>query len=496
MCGVFGITGHREASRIAYLGLYALQHRGQESVGIASVDGGAMFVERGMGHVADVLDEASLDRLPGRGAIGHVRYSTSGASKLQNAQPIRIGSRHGAIAVGHNGNLVNADLLRGALEDSGAIFTSTSDTEVILHLFARSEQEDVETALVDALSRVEGAYSLTALTPSLLIGARDPLGVRPLSIGHLEGALVLASETTAFDLIGGEYLRDLAPGEVVALSQEVRAEGELLDIIAAGPGGAAPGYVSRAPWPAVAGAKHCIFEHVYFARPDGVLNGESVMRARKQMGRFLGAQAPVDADVVVPVPDGGVYAAQGYSEVTGIPLELALIRNHYVGRTFIEPRQSIRHFGVKVKLNPVREMIADKRVVLVDDSIVRGTTSGKIVEMMRNSGAREVHFRVSSPPYVSPCFYGIDTPHKQELIAANHSLDEVRRRIDADSLAYLSLDGLRESVTDGGRKYCVACFTGEYPTPLSAEVASQLERFDPVGNGPAVPAAAGGTGSP
>ena len=283
---------------------------------------------------------------------------------------------------------------------------------------------------------------------------------------------------------------------MVALSQEVRAEGELLDIIAAGPGGAAPGYVSRAPWPAVAGAKHCIFEHVYFARPDGVLNGESVMRARKQMGRFLGAQAPVDADVVVPVPDGGVYAAQGYSEVTGIPLELALIRNHYVGRTFIEPRQSIRHFGVKVKLNPVREMIADKRVVLVDDSIVRGTTSGKIVEMMRNSGAREVHFRVSSPPYVSPCFYGIDTPHKQELIAANHSLDEVRRRIDADSLAYLSLDGLRESVTDGGRKYCVACFTGEYPTPLSAEVASQLERFDPVGNGPAVPAAAGGTGSP
>ena len=496
MCGVFGIAGHQEAGRIAYLGLYALQHRGQESVGIASVDGGAMFVERGMGHVADVLDEASLDRLPGRGAIGHVRYSTSGASKLQNAQPIRIESRHGAIAIGHNGNLVNADLLRTVLEDSAAIFTSTSDTEVILQLFARSEQDDVETALVDALGRVEGAYSLTALTPSLLIGARDPLGVRPLAVGHLEGALVLASETAAFDLIGGEYLREVAPGEVIVLSQEVQAEGELLDIVAAGPGGAAPGYISRAPGAAVSGARHCIFEHVYFARPDGVLNGESVMRARKQMGRFLGVQAPVDADVVVPVPDGGVFAAQGYSEATGIPLEMALIRNHYVGRTFIEPRQSIRHFGVKVKLNPVRQVIAGKRVILVDDSIVRGTTSGKIVEMMRNAGAREVHFRVSSPPYVSPCFYGIDTPHKQDLIAANHSLNEVRSRIDADSLAYLSLNGLQESVMGGKDKYCVACFTGEYPTPLSAELVSQLERFDPVGNGPAVSTAVGDAGSP
>ncbi len=494
MCGVFGITGHREASRIAYLGLYALQHRGQESVGIASVDGGAMFVERGMGHVADVLDEASLDRLPGRAAIGHVRYSTSGASKLQNAQPIRIGSRHGTIAVGHNGNLVNAGLLRTALEDGGAIFTSTSDTEVILHLFARSEQADVESALIDALGRVEGAYSLTALTPSQLIGVRDPLGVRPLSIGHLEGALVLASETTVFDLIGGQYLRDIAPGEMVVLSQDVRAEGEVIDMIAAGPGGAAAGYVSRVPWPTRQDTRHCIFEHVYFARPDGMLNGESVMRARKQMGRFLGVQAPVEADVVVPVPDGGVYSAQGYSEVTGIPLELALIRNHYVGRTFIEPRQSIRHFGVKVKLNPVREMIAGKRVVLIDDSIVRGTTSAKIVEMMRNAGASEVHFRVSSPPYVSPCFYGIDTPRKHDLIAANHSLDEVRQRIAADSLAYLRLDGLRESVAGGSDRYCVACYTGEYPTPLSTELAAQLERFDPAGNGPAVPTARGDAG--
>ncbi len=484
MCGVFGITGHSEAARMGYLGLYALQHRGQESVGLASVDGGAMFVERGMGYVADVLDEAALDRLPGRAAIGHIRYSTAGESKLANAQPIRIQSRHGTIAVGHNGNLVNAPALRAALEANGAIFTSTSDTEVILHLLARSESGTVDDALVDALGRVNGAFTVTALTPSELIGVRDPYGFRPLSIGHLEGAWVLASESCAFDLIGAEHLRDLAPGEVVILTEGSRAEGEALEIVAAGPGGAADGYVSRQPWPQQP-RRQCIFEQVYFARPDSQLYTDSVMQARKRMGFRLGQEAPVEADVVVPVPDGGVYAALGFAEATGIPFEAALIRNHYVGRTFIEPHQSIRHFGVKVKLNPVRSLIVGKRVALVDDSIVRGTTSGKIVEMIRDAGAREVHVRVSSPPYASSCYYGIDTPHREDLIAANHSVPEIRERIRADSLAYLSLEGLRDSVAKGHEEYCVACFTGEYPTRLNDELESQMALFTPVGSGPA-----------
>ncbi len=484
MCGVFGIMGHPEASRIAYLGLYALQHRGQESGGIASVDAGAMFVEKGMGQVADLFTEACLDRLPGRSAIGHIRYSTAGSSRLQNAQPIRIESRRGAIALGHNGNLVNAQVLRKALEDNGAVFTSTSDTEVVLHLFARSSEENVEDALVDALGRVQGAHAITALTPTQLLAARDPYGFRPLSIGHLEGAWVLASETCAFDLIGAEFVRDLEPGEVIVLSHDARAEGEAIDIVAAGAGGAADGYVSHLPWAGKA-RKSCIFEHVYFARPDSKLYGDSVMQSRKRMGSTLGEEAPVDADVVVPVPDGGVYAAQGYSEATGIPFELALIRNHYVGRTFIEPRQSIRHFGVKVKLNPVESLIRGKRVVLVDDSIVRGTTSAKIVEMVRAAGAAEVHVRISSPPYVSSCHYGIDTPRREDLIAANLSLEEVRERIGADTLAYLSLDGLRRTVTSGAEQYCTACFTGEYPTQLSDELSTQMELFTPAGAGPA-----------
>jgi len=484
MCGVFGVIGHAEASRIAYLGLYALQHRGQESAGIASVDSGAMFVERGMAQVAELFDEERLDRLPGRSAIGHVRYSTAGSSKLQNAQPIRIESRHGAIALGHNGNLVNALALRKALEENGAIFSSTSDTEVVLHLFARSQASETEDALVEALGRVQGAYAVTALTPTQLLVARDPHGFRPLSIGHLEGAWVVASETCAFDLIGAEFVRELEPGEVIVFSHDVRAEGETIDIVAAGAGGAAPGYVSHTPW-ASKPPKRCIFEQVYFARPDSELYGDSVMQARKLMGVTLGAEAPVEADVVVPVPDGGVYAAQGYSEATGIPFELALIRNHYVGRTFIEPRQSIRHFGVKVKLNPVESLIRGKRVVLVDDSIVRGTTSGKIVEMIRAAGAAEVHVRISSPPYVSSCYYGIDTPRRDDLVAANLSIEEVREKIGADSLAYLSLEGLRGSVTGDDDSYCVACFTAEYPTPLSDELSTQMELFMPAGAGPA-----------
>jgi len=484
MCGVFGIIGHPEAGRMSYLGLYALQHRGQESAGIASVDGGAMFVERGMGHVADVFDEAHLNRLPGRAAIGHIRYSTSGESKLQNAQPIRIDSRRGAVALCHNGNLVNALTLREGLENAGAIFTSSSDTEVILHLFARSEADTVQDALVDALGRVNGAFSIAALTPSHMLAVRDRHGFRPLSIGHIEGAWVVSSESNAFDLIGAEHVRDLAPGEIVIFAQDMKVTEEGLDIVRAGPGGACDGYQSHMPW-AVETPRHCIFEHVYFARPDSFVNGEGVLRARKAMGRALGLEAPAGADVVVPVPDGGVYAAQGYSQQTGIPYEHALIRNHYVGRTFIEPRQSIRHFGVKVKLNPVRELIEGKRVVLVDDSIVRGTTSGKIVEMIRGAGATEVHVRISSPPYVSPCYYGIDTPRKEDLIGANHSVDEVRDEIGADSLAYLSLDGLRGSVHDGDGRYCVACFTGDYPTPLNSDLESQMSLFTPVGAGPA-----------
>lgn len=484
MCGVFGIIGHAEASRIAYLGLYALQHRGQESVGIASVDSGAMFVERGMGEVADILDKERLNRLPGRAAIGHIRYSTAGESRIQNAQPIRIESKHGAIALGHNGNLVNAGTLRKVLEEQGAIFTSTSDTEVVLHLFARSKEGQVPDALVDALTHVQGAFSITALTPTQLLVGRDRTGFRPLSIGHLEGAWVVASETCAFDLIGAEFVRDVEPGELIVLSHDARAEGEALEIMAAGAGGAAQGYTSHVPWQPEP-PRSCIFEHVYFARPDSELYGESVMRARKAMGRRLGEEAPVEADVIVPVPDGGVYAAQGYAEATGIPFELALIRNHYVGRTFIEPRQSIRHFGVKVKLNPVESLIRDKRVVLIDDSIVRGTTSGKIVEMLRAAGAREVHFRVSSPPYVSSCYYGIDTPRREDLIAANLSVQEIAERIQADSLAYLSLEGLRGAVADNDN-HCVACFTGEYPTPLNDDLSTQMELFRPAGSGPAL----------
>lgn len=485
MCGVFGLIGHPEASRIAYLGLYALQHRGQESCGIASVDGGAMFVERGMGHVAEVFDEQRLDRLPGRAAIGHIRYSTAGESKLANAQPIRIESRRGGIALGHNGNLVNAKDLRKALEDTGAIFTSTSDTEVILHLFARSECNEAEDALVDALSKVRGAFTLTALTPNQLFGLRDPYGFRPLSVGVLDGAWVLASETTAFDLVGAEKVRDIEPGEAVIFSNHVRFDAETLEAVKAGPGASCSGYASLMPWKKAPARRHCIFEQVYFARPDSDLFGTGVMEARKEMGRALGREAPVEADVVVPVPDGGTYAALGYADATGIPFEMALIRNHYVGRTFIEPRQSIRHFGVKVKLNPARALIEGKRVVLVDDSVVRGTTSGKIVEMIRSVGATEVHVRVSSPPYVSPCYYGIDTPRKEDLVAANHSVEEIRDRIGADSLAYLSLDGLQSSVNAGHENFCSACFTGEYPTPLSGEVEAQMELFQPVGAGPA-----------
>ena len=420
-CGVFGIFGHPEASNLAYLGLYALQHRGQESAGIAASDGQLVRVSKAMGYVNEAFDTESLAKLPGRMAVGHVRYSTAGESRLANAQPILMDSVHGQFAVAHNGNIVNASELRDALVRLGAIFQATTDTEVIVHLFARSREEGPEAAIVDALSQVRGAYSLVMMTKDRLIGARDPHGFRPLAIGRLGDAWVICSETCAMDLIGATYLRDVEPGEVVVISEQ--------------------GLKSIRPFPPAPKAQ-CIFEHVYFSRPDSYVFGESVNEVRTEFGRRLARESGVEADVIVPIPDSGVCAAIGYSDASGIPMRMGLIRNHYVGRTFIEPQQSIRHFGVRVKLNPVRSILEGQRVVLVDDSIVRGTTSRKIVRMVRSAGAREVHMRISCPPTISPCFYGVDTPRRSELIAATHTLEEIRKYLNADSVAYLSLDGL------------------------------------------------------
>jgi len=447
-CGVFGIQGHPEASRMAYLGLYALQHRGQESAGIASADGTRLLASRGMGYVADVFNETELSRLAGTLAIGHVRYSTAGESKLANAQPIRIDCVHGPIAICHNGNLVNADELRESLVRQGSIFQTSSDTEVILHLYARSKARPVDEALVEALSQVRGAFSLALLTSDTLIAVRDPHGFRPLALGRLGEAWVVSSETCALDLIGATFVRDVEPGEMFI----------------AGPSATR----SLHPFPP-ARPQQCIFEHVYFARPDSVVFGESVNEVRTMLGRHLAREAPVEADVVVPVPDSGVCAATGYAAESGIPMRMGLIRNHYVGRTFIEPRQSIRHFGVKVKLNPVRSILDGRRVVLVDDSIVRGTTSRKIVRMIKGAGASQVHVRISCPPTISPCFYGVDTPRRSELIAATHTLEEIEQFIGADSVRYLSLEGLLGSVPTRPEAYCTSCYTGHYPLPFPQE---------------------------
>jgi amidophosphoribosyltransferase len=454
-CGVFGIFGHPEAAKMAYLGLYALQHRGQESAGIAAApDGERLVAHRGMGHVADVFGEAELARLPGRLAVGHVRYSTAGASKLVNAQPILIDCAHGQLALCHNGNLVNAAELRDELVAEGAIFQTSSDSEVVLHLYARSKQARPEAALVESLSRVRGAYSLVLATPDQLMAVRDPHGFRPLALGRLGDAVVVASETCAMDLIGATWERDLEPGELVVVN--------------------ARGTRSLKPFPP---ARHafCIFEHVYFARPDSYVFGESVNEIRTAFGRQLARESAVAADVVVPVPDSGVCAATGFAEEAGIPLRMGLIRNHYVGRTFIEPQQSIRHFGVKVKLNPVRSILEGKRVVLVDDSIVRGTTSRKIVRMIKAAGATEVHVRISCPPTISPCFYGVDTPRRAELIAATHTLEEIRKYLDADSLRYLSLEGMLSSVNSHRSQYCTSCYTGHYPVPFPKSQAAQVQ---------------------
>src|SRR5262245_26434795 len=453
-CGVFGIFGHPEASNLAYLGLYALQHRGQESAGIAASDGQLVRVSKAMGYVNEAFDNNSLAKLPGRIAVGHVRYSTAGESRLANAQPILVDSVHGQLAVTHNGNIVNATELRDALVRLGAIFQATTDTEVIVHLFARSREDGAEAAIIDALAQVRGAYSLVMMTNDRLIGARDPHGFRPLAIGRLGDAWVICSETCAMDLIGASYLRDVEPGEVVVINEH--------------------GLKSLRPFSPAPKAQ-CIFEHVYFSRPDSYVFGESVNEVRTEFGRKLAKESPVDADVIVPIPDSGVCGAIGYSEASGIPMRMGLIRNHYVGRTFIEPQQSIRHFGVRVKLNPVRSILEGQRVILVDDSIVRGTTSRKIVRMVRSAGAREVHMRISCPPTVSPCFYGVDTPRRSELIAATHTLDEIRKYLNADSVAYLSLEGLTGAVRGGRNNYCTSCYTGVYPVAFPRDEQAYLQ---------------------
>lgn len=445
-CGVVAVFGHPEASTLAYLALYAQQHRGQESAGIVASNGEALIAHRAMGLVADNFDEETLRRLEGSLAIGHNRYSTAGATTLKNCQPFVVEWAQGALAIGHNGNLVNAAPLRRHLEDRGSIFQSTSDTEVIIHLIAGSTASTLFDRTVDALSQVHGAYSIVMLSEDRILAARDPNGFRPLVLGRLGHAYVIASETCALDLVDAAFEREIAPGEVLEITDAgVRSER---------PFGSAVGH-------------HCVFEYVYFARPDSNVFGRNVYEVRKELGRQLARESGVSADIVIPVPDSGVPAAIGYAEEAGLPFEMGLIRNHYVGRTFIEPTNSIRHFGVKVKLNALREVLDGKRVVVVDDSIVRGTTSRKLVHMLRQAGAVEVHVRISSPPTTNPCYYGIDTPTRDELIASSHSLSAIREFLGADSLAYLSHAGLFAFNRDGGRGFCDACFTGQYPVPLA-----------------------------
>jgi amidophosphoribosyltransferase len=453
-CGVFGIFGHPEAASLTSLGLYALQHRGQESAGIATGDGQRMRLARGMGQVTDAFTEETVNGLGGHLAIGHTRYSTAGDSTIENAQPFLIDCSHGQIAVAHNGNLVNARELRDELVRAGSIFQTTSDTEVVLHLYARSKAPTVEEALVESISQVSGAFSMVLLTKNRLIAARDPHGFRPLALGQLGDAWIVCSETCALDLIGATYVRDIEPGELLIISDG--------------------GLRSIRPYPP-AQLAHCIFEHVYFARPDSYVFGRSVNEVRTDFGRILAAESLVEADVVVPIPDSGVCAAIGYSEASGIALRFGLIRNHYVGRTFIQPQQSIRDFGVKVKLNPVRSILENKRVVLVDDSIVRGTTSRKIVRLVKAAGAREVHVRISCPPTVSPCFYGVDTPSRKDLIGATHTVPEIRDFLEADTLAYLSLNGLRQAVGDRRNSYCTSCYTGVYPVSFPQDEKAYLQ---------------------
>lgn len=456
-CGVFGIFNHPEAANLTYLGLHALQHRGQEGAGLCSSDRRQLFVEKSVGLVADIFSEKRLKRLPGDMAIGHTRYSTAGASALKNVQPIMVNFSLGSLAIGHNGNLVNAVQLRSELESEGAIFQSTSDSEVIVHLIANSKAGGLYERIIDALRKLQGAYSLLMMTENEMIAVRDPYGFRPLSIGLHDGAYVVASETCAFDLIGAKYLQDVAPGEMIIINEK-------------GLQSMKPFYSKRHSF--------CIFEFIYFSRPDSCIYGQqSVNEIRKELGRQLARENAIDADLVIPVPDSGVPAALGYAEESGIPFDYGLIRNHYVGRTFIEPKQTIRHFGVKLKLNPVRQLLYNKRVIVIDDSIVRGTTSKKIIKMLKEGGgAREVHMRISSPPTIGPCFYGIDTPTRKELIAATHSLEEIRKYITSESLRYLSLEGLLK-VVPSPEQYCTACFDNQYPILTAEDISEQIALF-------------------
>ena len=465
-CGVFGIYGNAEAANLTYLGLHALQHRGQESAGIVTSDGEQLFAHRSMGLVQDVFTPEAVKRLPGESAIGHVRYSTAGGSHARNAQPLAVDTAHGSIAIAHNGNLTNAEEIRATLEARGSIFASSSDTEVIVHLIALSRAAGLIDKIVDALLQVRGAYSLVILTKDGVVAVRDPMGVRPLCLGRINDAHVVASEPIAFDLMGAEYVRDIDPGEMLVINGE--------------------GLRSLSPLPKQ--PRHmCVFEYVYFARPDSHLEGRSVYATRKALGKRLAIEHPIEADIVVPVPDSGVPAAIGYAEQSGIQFDLGLVRSHYVGRTFIEPQQSIRHFGVRLKLNPVAEVLRGKRVVVVDDSIVRGTTSRKIVKMIRDAGAKEVHMRISCPPTQWPCFYGIDTPSRRELIASSHSTAEIARYITADSVGYMSIEAMLEAVrgekpTDLARAgLCHACFSGDYPIPVAPQHHSDTKQLRLVG---------------
>lgn len=461
-CGVFGIYGHSEAANLTYLGLHALQHRGQESAGIATSDGKRLYAHRQMGLVSDIFTEEILAKLKGRSAIGHVRYSTSGSSHPKNSQPIVITYSKGEIAVAHNGNLTNARTLREELEASGAIFQSTTDTEVIVHLVARSTHQHIVSRIIEALLNIKGAYCLLFLTPEYMIAARDPFGFRPLVLGSLGDAHVIASETCAFDLIEADYVRDVEPGEILIIDKS--------------------GMRSFKPFKDVKHAM-CVFEFIYFSRPDSLLFGENVYQVRKELGKQLAREQPAQADIVIAVPDSGVPAAMGYAEESGLPLELGLLRNHYVGRTFIEPQQTIRNFGVKLKLNALRSVLEGKRVAIVDDSIVRGTTSRKIVKMIRASGAKEVHMRISSPPMKFPCYFGIDTPEKDELIANSLATDEINKYITSDTLGYLSIEGVMKVVKRFskicGNGFCDACFTGNYPFEITDKKAKfkQLHLF-------------------
>jgi amidophosphoribosyltransferase len=462
-CGVMGVVGVPKAAEIAALGLHALQHRGQEATGVVSCDdAGDFHAVKGLGLVSDVYRDSNLAELTGQLAMGHNRYSTAGGLTLENTQPLRVVYRGGPLALAHNGNLTNARVLRQGLEESGSIFQTTLDTEIFLHLIALSPGDDLETALVEAARQVEGAYSIVVLARGKVIALRDPHGFRPLCIGRLGDGYVVASETCALDLVGAEFLREVEPGELVTIDPQ--------------------GMRARRALTAAEPSRHCVFEHIYFSRPDSRVFGASVDGVRRRLGRRLAAEHPADADLVIAVPDSSNSIALGYSEASGMPYELALIRNHYVGRTFIAPQQAGRDFGVRVKFNPVREILDGKRVVVVDDSIVRGTTSRKLVRLLRRAGAREVHFRVGSPPVTHPCFYGIDTPSRRELIGALKTVEEIRQYLAVDSLGYLSLEGLFACEADG-RQYCRACFTGQYPVaidPQAGKLVLEQSRRAPV----------------